>query len=279
MSKYSSQLLENMNKKLSLSDPIRSKSEQFKHIGLTQLEYSSINEILEDAISIKQCEKTWDKVNLWNISNLSSVCYLIPTAVTYKVTTGENYLYNIGSFGRKALQVLVTEPVNSQWIMNNSSNFNYLNKYPDIEIPESTLVTSHDSLADEFASHIKSKKSMPVAGKIELIKRVLEGIADEEQILIAAKPKNRSQKIRKSNRHSKYRGVSLNGRKWQVMIMGPIKKSYFGGIASEREAAIFYDKLSILTNGLAAKTNFNYRKCDLQKIMAELEYIGAMVSN
>jgi len=44
------------------------------------------------------------------------------------------------------------------------------------------------------------------------------------------------------------------------MIMGSIKKKYFGGIPTEREAAILYDKLSILTSGLAAKTNFNYRK-------------------
>lgn len=120
---------------------------------------------------------------------------------------------------------------------------------------------------------------MSLSNKISLLKKVLEGIKDESQILITSKPKNKSQKIRKSNRHSKYRGVSLNGKKWQVMIMGSIKKKYFGGITTEREAAIFYDKLSILTNGLAAKTNFNYRKSDLMKIMAELEIMEPIVSN
>lgn len=118
-----------------------------------------------------------------------------------------------------------------------------------------------------------------ISNKINLLRKVLEGITDETQVLITAKPKNKSQKIRKSNRHSRFRGVSLNGKKWQVMIMGPMKKKYFGGITSEREAAIFYDKLSILTNGLAAKTNFNYRKCDLMKIMAELEYMEPYISN
>lgn len=118
-----------------------------------------------------------------------------------------------------------------------------------------------------------------ISNKINLLRKVLEGISDETQVLITAKPKNKSQKIRKSNRHSRFRGVSLNGKKWQVMIMGPMKKKYFGGITSEREAAIFYDKLSILTNGLAAKTNFNYRKCDLMKIMAELEYMEPYISN
>lgn len=120
--------------------------------------------------------------------------------------------------------------------------------------------------------------SIDISNKISLLKNVLEGIHEESQILITSKPKNKSQKIRKSNRHSQYRGVSLNGKKWQVMIMGPVQKKYFGGIATEREAAIFYDKLSIMTNGLAAKTNFNYRKCDLNKMMPELEYMESMIS-
>jgi hypothetical protein len=121
--------------------------------------------------------------------------------------------------------------------------------------------------------------SMDTSNKIFILKNVLEGIHDDTQILLTSKPKNKSQKIRKSNRHSRYRGVSLNGKKWQVMIMGPIHKKYFGGISTEREAAVFYDKLSIMTNGLTAKTNFNYRKCDLIKMMAELEYMQSITSD
>jgi hypothetical protein len=120
--------------------------------------------------------------------------------------------------------------------------------------------------------------NMGTGNKIFILKNVLEGIHDDTQILLSSKPKNKSQKIRKSNRHSRYRGVSLNGKKWQVMIMGPIHKKYFGGISTEREAAIFYDKLSIMTNGLTAKTNFNYRKCDLIKMMGELEYMQSITS-
>jgi hypothetical protein len=120
--------------------------------------------------------------------------------------------------------------------------------------------------------------TMDTSNKIFILKNVLEGIHDDTQILLTSKPKNKSQKIRKSNRHSRYRGVSLNGKKWQVMIMGPIHKKYFGGISTEREAAIFYDKLSIMTNGLTAKTNFNYRKCDLIKMMPELEYMQLITS-
>jgi hypothetical protein len=122
-------------------------------------------------------------------------------------------------------------------------------------------------------------QSQIVSSRVTQLYNLLEGISDDNEVLITAKPKNRSYKIRKSNRYSRFRGVSLNGKKWQVMIMGPAKKKYFGAIASERDAAVLYDKLSILTNGLASKTNFNYRKSDLMKMMAELEYMQPFVSN
>jgi len=173
-------------------------------------------------------------------------------------------------------------PVNPLYIMNNSSEMLPAPICTDWELPDSTKSTrktTYSSSLEEFKLSAKTSKNMSLSNKIYLLKKVLEGIKDDSQILITSKPKNKSQKIRKSNRHSKYRGVSLNGKKWQVMIMGPIKKKYFGGISTEREAAIFYDKLSILTNGLAAKTNFNYRKSDLMKIMAELEYMEPIVSN
>jgi hypothetical protein len=63
------------------------------------------------------------------------------------------------------------------------------------------------------------------------------------------------------------------------MIMGAKGKKYFGGILVERDAAIFYDKLSILTSGLAAKTNFNYRKSDIESMIGEFSYMEPYVSN
>lgn len=71
-------------------------------------------------------------------------------------------------------------------------------------------------------------------------------------------------------RGSKYRGVSKNGNKWQVLVMGNQRKSYSGSIKDEITAAYIYDKLAIKNLGLRAKTNFNYKKRDLLKIIAEL---------
>lgn len=88
------------------------------------------------------------------------------------------------------------------------------------------------------------KSSTEITGyNVDLLKGVVSGISDVNQVLITGKPKNKSKKIRKSNRHSDYRGVSLNGKKWQVMIMGRKKKNYFGGVTSEEKAAKFFDKL------------------------------------
>ena len=75
----------------------------------------------------------------------------------------------------------------------------------------------------------------------------IEKTADEEAILIGPKQKNKTSRIGKTNRDSKFRGVSKNGKKWQVMIMGNMKKLYFGAIPSEKEAARLYDKLAVLS--------------------------------
>ena len=44
------------------------------------------------------------------------------------------------------------------------------------------------------------------------------------------------------------------------MIMGNFKKMYFGAIESEKEAALFYDKLAILSHGIQARTNFSHNR-------------------
>ena len=53
--------------------------------------------------------------------------------------------------------------------------------------------------------------------------------------------------------------------------MGNQKKSYSGSIKDEITAAKTYDKLAIKNLGLRAKTNFDYRRKDLAKIVEELE--------
>lgn len=51
------------------------------------------------------------------------------------------------------------------------------------------------------------------------------------------------------------------------MIMGNFKKMYFGAIENEADAALFYDKLAIISHGIKARTNFNYTREDIIEIL------------
>ena len=57
---------------------------------------------------------------------------------------------------------------------------------------------------------------------------------------------------------SKYRGVSKNGNKWQVLMQINNKQRYIGSYLSEELAARVYDILSIKNRGIKARTNFKY---------------------
>lgn len=76
---------------------------------------------------------------------------------------------------------------------------------------------------------------------------------DDEEIVLKSSPKKHSSNLKLSH----FRGVSNNGKKWQVMIMGFAKKIYFGGINSEMEASHKYDKYAVLMHGLEVRYN-NY---------------------
>jgi hypothetical protein len=72
--------------------------------------------------------------------------------------------------------------------------------------------------------------------------------------------------IIRKNRSSKYRGVSKNGNKWQVLMMINNKKYYLGNYPSEDLAARIYDIQAIKSWGIKAKTNFVYDNNQIKKI-------------
>ena len=107
-----------------------------------------------------------------------------------------------------------------------------------------------------------------------ILLQMLDNYSDDNTIIIKATPKyTKSCKGKRITRPrgSQYRGVSKNKAKWQVMIMGNFKKMYFGAIKSEKEAALFYDKLAIVSHGIKAKTNFDYSRQDIINILNEEE--------
>eukprot|EP00344_Euplotes_crassus_P003469 CAMPEP_0197000686 /NCGR_PEP_ID=MMETSP1380-20130617/5561_1 /TAXON_ID=5936 /ORGANISM="Euplotes crassus, Strain CT5" /LENGTH=212 /DNA_ID=CAMNT_0042418065 /DNA_START=29 /DNA_END=667 /DNA_ORIENTATION=- len=124
---------------------------------------------------------------------------------------------------------------------------------------ESDCPKSRDSNQQYVTEIIESKK-------LE-IKEAIKNMP-LEKILIKANPK----KKHSGPRSSKFRGVSLNGKKWQTLVMGPNKNAYRGRHVREQDAAKDYDRHSILRQGLCAKTNFNYTVKELFQIVSIENY-------
>jgi len=94
-----------------------------------------------------------------------------------------------------------------------------------------------------------------------------------DAILIGEKPKRPHHNMGEDTfRGSKFRGVSKNKCKWQMMIMINQKKVYIGAIHSEMEAAKYYDHIAILTQGLNSKTNFAYTAAQLEAIVRDYDF-------
>lgn len=132
----------------------------------------------------------------------------------------------------------------------------------DHEDSESTLHSN-----DSKPQKIKLTKEQKRQGSLASIKKFIESRKvdtltelakmDDEDTVLKASPKKNSI----NSKLSHFRGVSNNGRKWQVMIMGFAKKIYFGGINSEKEASHKYDKYAIMMHGLEVRDFNNLNHC------------------
>ena len=76
----------------------------------------------------------------------------------------------------------------------------------------------------------------------------LSKVSDDNQVLLKSKNKSVFMQTR-SHRGSKFRGVSKNGDKWQVMVVSGDMKKYIGAITNEDAAGKLYDKYSLIMQG------------------------------
>ena len=107
--------------------------------------------------------------------------------------------------------------------------------------------------------------------KLELLKSI-KNEKDTLKIIIDEKLKRAYQNINGDKfRGSKYRGVSKNKNKWQMMIMINQKKVYIGAIQDEIDAAKYYDHIAIISQGLSAKTNFKYNVGQISQIVKDYD--------
>ena len=101
-------------------------------------------------------------------------------------------------------------------------------------------------------------------------KYISKGFKNDSTYLISATPKK---EVRLGGQASKYRGsefrgVSMNGYKWQIFFNYKKKKQYIGVVESEKKAAELYDIFEIMHFGLKANTNFSYTKAQMIDIIS-----------
>ena len=124
-------------------------------------------------------------------------------------------------------------------------------KFNSINIPKkqnSPFLNKKTTREEENRS--KENLSPKTKNKIFVIKKV----TDREKE--AAEEK----KIKKYvYRGSKYRGVSRNGKTWQVLIMINRNKNYIGNFKSEDEAAKAYDEYAMKFHKNKARLNFSHQ--------------------
>ena len=122
----------------------------------------------------------------------------------------------------------------------NSDNIQSLNDIKNKNIQFLNRKTKGDNL--ELKDNLSSKKQ-----KIFSIKKVTDRKKEEIE----------EKKLKKYiYRGSKYRGVSRNGKTWQVLIMINRNKNYIGNFKSEDEAAKAYDEYAMKFHKNKARLNF-----------------------
>ena len=126
------------------------------------------------------------------------------------------------------------------------SNFNNINIAPKPDI----VLLNKKTQRDEDINETKESSAKNKGNKIFAIKK----IQDREKE--AAEEKKLKKYI---YRGSKYRGVSRNGKTWQVLIMINRNKNYIGNFKSEVEAAKAYDEYAMKYHKNKARLNFSHQ--------------------
>ena len=128
------------------------------------------------------------------------------------------------------------------------NKINDINLAPKPDIVLLNKKTQRDGDGDR--NEIKESSTKNKRSKIFSIKK----IKDREKE--AAEEKKLKKYI---YRGSKYRGVSRNGKTWQVLIMINRNKNYIGNFKSEVEAAKAYDEYAMKYHKNKARLNFSHQ--------------------
>lgn len=143
---------------------------------------------------------------------------------------------------------------------NNNKNFyNIPNLFNNFNNKKNTIINlqkeqNHNLLNKktlrEEENKVKENSKINNKKKIFFIKKITDREKEE------AEEKKAKKYI---YRGSKYRGVSRNGKTWQVLIMINRNKNYIGNFKSEDDAAKAYDEYAMKFHKNKARLNFSHQ--------------------
>jgi hypothetical protein len=126
--------------------------------------------------------------------------------------------------------------------------FPYLITFNNPKQQNQTLLNKKTNREEENKS--KESSTHHHKNKIFAIKKIEDREKEAEE----------EKKLKKNiYRGSKYRGVSRNGKTWQVLIMINRNKNYIGNFKSEEEAAKVYDEYAMKFHKNKARLNFPHK--------------------
>jgi hypothetical protein len=240
------------------------------------------------AVSAQPCKKTFGQDTAITIGVNAEVSLNQLSADIVKPNMSFN-LFNV--FKDDLLPAETIQHTQSNQVMlaanNSRSSLDQLYQNNKISTEAERSNSDHvDTESDSYTKHEmeQAKKTAPKIGRKKSQKANINEIISEERrrlirklesstserIVFQKRFKNskKDPKISADNyRGSRFWGVSKNKSKWQVMITLNHFKEYKGGFDNEESAARFYDKKSICTFGLKAKTNFTYSKVQVEEIL------------
>ena len=207
-------------------------------------------------INKKQNTENKNKDLLSSLNNNNSKTNIVDNI---NLNSKENNINNIIKEEKSNSQIIPEK--NDQTSLNKSKNQNTKPKIHKVffNIKESIPRKEGDLLTKKRKRFIKNNKLVFVQMDENELNLKNEKVYDEDEDLdfqTNTKP-----------RGSRFRGVSKNGSQWQVLIMVRKKKRYLGSFSSEEEAARAYDKVALQNHGNKAKTNYDYTKEEIEKIL------------
>ena len=219
---------------------------------------NSKNSIINDS-TLAEMEIKFKKNNNINKKNYSNFDNNISDFLNNK----QNYIMNKATINKKKFEIINFKPDSSNAYTNTKNKYFKIKHYKSKE-----KFTKKNNIVKKNESSLLNENE--ANNEIKVIKNNKEVYLNScYKNSFSTKNINQLTKktiFSKSQRRSKFRGVSKNGNHWQVLLMHKKGKSYFGSYSSEELAAKIYDILAIKLKGIKARTNFKYSYQQIKKI-------------